>query len=124
MRGKGLHTNTPSLRPEGKGWLLVEFGGQTKFLSQAEDGIRDYEVTGVQTCALPIYTNWLAGLSANNVVTFSVSDESPASQLVLSVISLNPTLLPDANLQLGTAGANQTLTITPEIGRASCRERV
>src|SRR2546426_8714200 len=24
------------------------------FLSQAEDGIRDYKVTGVQTCALPI----------------------------------------------------------------------
>src|SRR5688500_20254580 len=23
---------------------------------QAEDGIRDYKVTGVQTCALPIYT--------------------------------------------------------------------
>ena len=25
------------------------------FLFQAEDGIRDYDVTGVQTCALPIY---------------------------------------------------------------------
>ena len=24
---------------------------------QAEDGIRDYKVTGVQTCALPIYDN-------------------------------------------------------------------
>ena len=24
---------------------------------QAEDGIRDYDVTGVQTCALPIETN-------------------------------------------------------------------
>src|SRR5256885_10048740 len=24
------------------------------FFSQAEDGIRDYKVTGVQTCALPI----------------------------------------------------------------------
>src|SRR5256885_9646754 len=26
------------------------------FFFQAEDGIRDYKVTGVQTCALPIYT--------------------------------------------------------------------
>ena len=26
------------------------------FFFQAEDGIRDYDVTGVQTCALPIYT--------------------------------------------------------------------
>src|SRR5205807_7760104 len=26
------------------------------FFSQAEDGIRSYKVTGVQTCALPIWT--------------------------------------------------------------------
>src|SRR3989454_11222541 len=36
------------------------------FFFQAEDGIRDYKVTGVQTCALPIYSQqrrrweWLA----------------------------------------------------------------
>src|SRR5256885_6583211 len=30
------------------------------FFFQAEDGIRDYKVTGVQTCALPIY--WTAGI--------------------------------------------------------------
>src|SRR5256885_14169463 len=29
------------------------------FFFQAEDGIRDYKVTGVQTCALPISTNGL-----------------------------------------------------------------
>src|SRR5256885_4258588 len=27
------------------------------FFFQAEDGIRDYKVTGVQTCALPIFRN-------------------------------------------------------------------
>src|SRR5256885_8847536 len=27
------------------------------FFFQAEDGIRDYKVTGVQTCALPIYVH-------------------------------------------------------------------
>src|SRR2546426_7095509 len=27
------------------------------FFFQAEDGIRDYKVTGVQTCALPIWTS-------------------------------------------------------------------
>ena len=26
------------------------------FFFQAEDGIRDYKVTGVQTCALPIWS--------------------------------------------------------------------
>src|SRR5256885_9373711 len=28
------------------------------FFFQAEDGIRDYKVTGVQTCALPIFRGW------------------------------------------------------------------
>ena len=30
--------------------------GMLCFFFQAEDGIRDYDVTGVQTCALLIYT--------------------------------------------------------------------
>src|SRR5256885_5158127 len=30
------------------------------FFFQAEDGIRDYKVTGVQTCALPIYAAMVA----------------------------------------------------------------
>src|SRR5205807_7347141 len=40
---------------------------------QAEDGIRDYKVTGVQTCALPIYSS--------SVTKFGVtmSDSIPAS---------------------------------------------
>src|SRR5690606_40104816 len=35
------------------------------FFFQAEDGIRDFHVTGVQTCALPIYLvgHWTEGLS-------------------------------------------------------------
>src|SRR5256885_8575945 len=36
----------------------------TYFFFQAEDGIRDYKVTGVQTCALPI--SWLARRSPNS----------------------------------------------------------
>src|SRR5205807_5416447 len=34
------------------------------FFFQAEDGIRDYKVTGVQTCALPIYGRADVGLYA------------------------------------------------------------
>src|SRR5256885_14060981 len=33
-------------------WLYISF---FFFFFQAEDGIRDYKVTGVQTCALPIF---------------------------------------------------------------------
>src|SRR3989454_4644691 len=43
----------------------VEMDAMSFFFFQAEDGIRDYKVTGVQTCALPIgdYTipKWLKG---------------------------------------------------------------
>src|SRR5256885_8029990 len=35
--------------------LRVGWGHGVFFVFQAEDGIRDYKVTGVQTCALPIY---------------------------------------------------------------------
>src|SRR5256885_11718409 len=34
--------------------LFLIYGVDSYFFFQAEDGIRDYKVTGVQTCALPI----------------------------------------------------------------------
>ena len=36
------------------------------FFFQAEDGIRDYKVTGVQTCALPIYADEFCILDLTN----------------------------------------------------------
>src|SRR5699024_5753758 len=38
------------------------------FFFQAEDGIRDRNVTGVQTCALPIYVNFSYGESSEPVL--------------------------------------------------------
>ena len=35
------------------------------FFFQAEDGIRDWSVTGVQTCALPIFNRACGFLAAN-----------------------------------------------------------
>ena len=37
------------------------------FFFQAEDGIRDHCVTGVQTCALPIYKYMLRGITHEGV---------------------------------------------------------
>src|SRR5437870_6440737 len=37
-----------------KRWVVTAYGNQF-FFFQAEDGIRDGHVTGVQTCALPIW---------------------------------------------------------------------
>ena len=43
------------MREGGEGGGRVEGEISVFFFFQAEDGIRDYKVTGVQTCALPIY---------------------------------------------------------------------
>src|SRR5256885_9128411 len=42
------------------------------FFFQAEDGIRDYKVTGVQTCALPICT-WASDLKGRKIRVNAVS---------------------------------------------------
>ena len=45
-------------RDEVRGYRNIEVGcdvGRFVFFFQAEDGIRDSPVTGVQTCALPIF---------------------------------------------------------------------
>src|SRR3712207_9045125 len=73
-----------------------------RFFFQAEDGIRDIGVTGVQTCALPIWSRicmprpWsLSGEGCTNCGTASAASSWTS-------ISSRP----------------------PKIGRASCRERV
>src|SRR5207245_8195949 len=40
---------------------------------QAEDGIRDATVTGVQTCALPIWLMWAEALSEKSAVMLPCS---------------------------------------------------
>src|SRR5256885_2558992 len=47
------------------------------FFFQAEDGIRDYKVTGVQTCALPIYVVVAGGPAVITVTTtFTAGDNN------------------------------------------------
>src|SRR5438874_6979926 len=78
------------------------------FFFQAEDGIRDLYVTGVQTCALPICPLGRRTRSPNRV---GVVGSCPPSQS-----SSRPRVMP---MQAETVGAELS-----EIGRASCRERV
>src|SRR5262249_59034178 len=53
------------------------------FFFQAEDGIRDWSVTGVQTCALPISTNGTWSLptarSAGSPTTAPVGDSKEST---------------------------------------------
>src|SRR3989475_11641799 len=47
------------------------------FFFQAEDGIRDLTVTGVQTCALPIYLFWYRSTLAHNAPRLDGSSQPP-----------------------------------------------
>src|SRR2546430_6285791 len=87
------------------------------FFFQAEDGIRDLTVTGVQTCALPILplAAWAAGTSAGWVES--------ASFLKLRELSVALTAPATWAGRLGAASMTFTLA-GRKIGRASCRERV
>src|SRR5256885_11034293 len=87
------------------------------FFFQAEDGIRDYKVTGVQTCALPIYAAGLQDAPELGVVV-----PGPVVLEDIHVIGLETLqALLDAAAHRGCIGPPE---LGREIGRASCRERV
>src|SRR5207249_6020874 len=92
---------------------------------QAEDGIRDRNVTGVQTCALPISFVLLAGagllgLSLNRVLAVSPGFQ-PAHVLTgRLVLLLNNYREPAPRLAFIERLLGE---LKAKIGRASCRER-
>src|SRR5205823_4188899 len=53
----GIHRHERSMLPEGRGWLLVEFGGETKDESDAKARalMRDLEQDGVQPSGMKLY---------------------------------------------------------------------
>src|SRR5690606_40459528 len=94
---------------------------------QAEDGIRDFHVTGVQTCALPIL------LYAKQAFAEGEGPSVPAEPrhwvepdpVVYARLGQVATLVRDGfeSRDLLTADSTDILDRL-EIGRASCRERV
>src|SRR5205823_8522155 len=90
------------------------------FFFQAEDGIRDKLVTGVQTCALPISTR------SNARTTRSTNAGTPP--VWLSTNSSSPGRDTAASRAATCARSNGRSVVVPsstpaKIGRASCRER-
>src|SRR3989442_1364285 len=77
------------------------------FFFQAEDGIRDADVTGVQTCALPIFFDLpvpvLLTLKSKKVAT-----PPAAATAVVPLSVLPPALLPSATV---TAAVNPVATL-------------
>src|SRR2546429_1570823 len=86
------------------------------FFFQAEDGIRDVAVTGVQTCALPIsLMSWGASSQA---LCKLLGDDAPHDISATACRErYNQRDLPVWPGRMNQAGSDQ-------IGRASCRERV
>src|SRR5205807_7590255 len=76
------------------------------FFFQAEDGIRDYKVTGVQTCALPICSSNSSGSQATSSQQSSQPDNSQQSAQP-STSSSNPS---DQSNSSATSSNDQTST--------------
>src|SRR5699024_12145752 len=85
------------------------------FFFQAEDGIRDRNVTGVQTCALPI-------LEAPCSMVENESNLLRGASMSLSTAVLRA--VPGAFILNSGIGKLGLPAEAAEIGRASCRERV
>src|SRR5438105_6376932 len=86
------------------------------FFFQAEDGIRDPLVTGVQTCALPIF-RVPALLERVGLADRAREPISRFSKGMVQRLGIAQALLGDPDLLVLDEPSE-------EIGRASCRERV
>src|SRR5256885_16428096 len=87
------------------------------FFFQAEDGIRDYKVTGVQTCALPI-SQQLAALTTASAQIAIVGTNVAAATEALRVTQERYRLGAGTLLDLLTAQANMTQA---EVNQVSAR---
>src|SRR5206468_5919934 len=93
------------------------------FFFQAEDGIRDLIVTGVQTCALPICAgDRVAVLGAGYMGRLHLALCRAMGAAGVGVVDVSTDRLAEA--EAAGAAWNAQPDATDEIGRASCRERV
>src|SRR5438093_6850726 len=104
------------------GWiscfLLRPFG--VIFFFQAEDGIRDWSVTGVQTCALPIYDGTARPVQRRGIEdTVFREDGDHEVAAFAAPAEGHETRLPRRRGH----DAPHVFHRLGEIGRASCRER-
>src|SRR5262249_56596403 len=94
---------------------------------QAEDGIRDWSVTGVQTCALPIsetyYDLWGGATGAGGKARVQWGMQQCADFLKPHTLAQEK-LIDTFGFSRGAAIARDFFNTVLKIGRASCRERV
>src|SRR2546421_4912851 len=88
------------------------------FFFQAEDGIRDLIVTGVQTCALPI------SIPTSVVTCAGAAGMSSQGGLVASSTGAPRSGAAPRRSPMYTCPCQVSEATQLQIGRASCRERV
>src|SRR5439155_20848554 len=95
------------------------------FFFQAEDGIRDGHVTGVQTCALPISPDLRPSSSAASAISVMVR-KFRSGRPSMEALVPKPPMKTVSNPARSTIRAVKTSWAPRlrKIGRASCRERV
>src|SRR2546430_5299350 len=98
------------------GMMRIACSGGVFFFFQAEDGIRDLTVTGVQTCALPI-------CDGRRAQTMQLLPRFGAQTGDAAVVERHRDLLRFRSLREMRL-IPLTADVSFEIGRASCRERV
>src|SRR5207248_6867692 len=91
---------------------------------QAEDGIRDRTVTGVQTCALPI----LVGAIEDRILAFRRVASRDTRGMVVAIASASRDIdavnFVTTDREWQRARVRKVIWATSsQIGRASCRER-
>src|SRR5262249_56362961 len=92
------------------GWFFVE----------AEDGIGDWSVTGVQTCALPIYLQ----TSLGNALIWAKGHQAPETSAAFARARELASQEEDTSERFSAYyGLISGHLNRSEIGRASCRER-
>src|SRR5437764_10206144 len=92
--------------------------GVNVFFFQAEDGIRDTSVTGVQTCALPI-SEKMAALRVGDPFDEATELGPLSTAQGLEDLDRDVKASVDAGAKVLTGGK----PMDRQIGRASCRER-
>src|SRR5688572_31065428 len=90
------------------------------FFFQAEDGIRDLTVTGVQTCALPICVRLAGARAALAEPPCECHDELLRARR----LDIHDHQLAGTEPERGMRDRRSRAPGADEIGRASCRERV
>src|SRR5699024_11851853 len=94
------------------------------FFFQAEDGIRDRNVTGVQTCALPILTSARTQKQANRAATHAAEAAQQALQHRQEILMLTLLLLLQRRLWNSLARSEERrVGKRVEVGR-SCTVKV